>query len=351
MIRLSIVIPSNRDGLTACSRILQACSWAGPRVEVIVRDNSGSAAKARFLSGIERENCRLIVAAPCGAHENWREAFNEARGDFVYVLSDDDLCFDRALASLPGVIESIAADPAIIGVAASTLIETSQGSQGFAYPNIDADDPVVRLSGYLSSQGPNVLLFSPVRRATMKWAFEVVYGKPFAFSFDDQISSLLYLLSGKFARMKRLMYVYDFGNWEATSTAQRIDMNFYKSSALDPAINKLHWFLCGFEGATLIRNMALQPNYSPAQRQALADLWFSTMFNRFRQQPRDDFGSPLAGEAEKLCGRWREAAGRLSFGDMLADVCHFLALSSQENALKYFAFWSTILGLRQAPAA
>jgi len=97
--------------------------------------------------------------------------------------------------------------------------------------------------------------------------------------------------------------------------------------------------------------MAMQPNYSPAQRQALADLWFSTMFNRFRQQPRDDFGSPLAGEAEKLCGRWREAAGRLSFGDMLADVCHFLALSSQENALKYFAFWSTILGLRQAPAA
>ena len=39
------------------------------------------------------------------------------------------------------------------------------------------------------------------------------------------------------------------------------------------------------------------------------------------------------------------------FGDMLADICQFLALSSQENALKYFAFWSTILGLRQAPAA
>ena len=86
MIRLSIVIPSNRDGLTACSRILQACSWAGPRVEVIVRDNSGSAAKARFLSGIERENCRLSVAARFGAHENWREDLNEARGDFVLVL-------------------------------------------------------------------------------------------------------------------------------------------------------------------------------------------------------------------------------------------------------------------------
>ena len=351
MIRLSIVIPSNRDSLTAYSRILQAFSWAGPRVEVVVRDNSGSAAKAEFLGGIEHDNCRLIVAPPCTAHENRRAALNEARGDFVYLLADDDLCFDRALASLAGVVESVAADPAVIGVAAPTLIETAQGSQGVAYPNIDADDPLVRLSGYLSSQGPNVLLFSPVRRATMKWASEVIDGKPFAFPFDGEIASLLYLLSGKFARMKRLMYVYDSGYTEATGAALGIDLNVYKSSALDPAIDKLHWFLCGFEGATLIRNVAMQPNYSPAQRQALADLWFSTMFNRFRQQPREDFGSPLAGEAEKLCGRWREAAGRLSFGDMLADVCHFLALSSQENALKYFAFWSTTLGLRQAPAA
>jgi hypothetical protein len=97
--------------------------------------------------------------------------------------------------------------------------------------------------------------------------------------------------------------------------------------------------------------MALERNYAPAQRQALADLWFSTMFNRFKLQPRDAFGSPLASEAEKLCARWKEAAGRLSFADMLAEICQFLALSSQESALKYFAFWSTILGLRQAPAA
>jgi hypothetical protein len=57
-------------------------------------------------------------------------------------------------------------------------------------------------------------------------------------------------------------------------------------------------------------------------------------------------------EAGTMCARWKEAVGRLSFGEMLADVCQFLALSSQENALKYFAFWSTaVLGLRQAPAA
>ena len=52
-----------------------------------------------------------------------------------------------------------------------------------------------------------------------------------------------------------------------------------------------------------------------------------------------------------MCARWKDAAGRLSFADMLADICQFMALSSQESALKYFAFWSAMLGLRQAGAA
>jgi hypothetical protein len=348
MIRLSIVIPSNNHELTAYSRILQAFSWAGPRVEIVVRDTSGSAAKAAFLRGVVRENCRLIVAPPGEPHTNWSEALAAAQGDFVCFVSDDDICFDRAMAILPGVIESVATDSSVIGIAAPTLIETGQGAQAFAYPNIDASDPLVRLSGYLSFDGPNVLLLSPIRRATMAWAFETVRSKPFAFPFDDRISSLLYLMGGKFARMARLMSVYDATSADAAS---RADVALYERSHLDPATNKLHWFLCGFEGATLIRNAALPLTYSPQQRQAIADLWFSAMFDRFKAQPREAGGSPLAGEAETMCVRWKEAAGRLSFGDMLADICQFLALSSQENALKYFAFWSTVLGLRQAPAA
>jgi hypothetical protein len=83
----------------------------------------------------------------------------------------------------------------------------------------------------------------------------------------------------------------------------------------------------------------------------MADLWFSAMFARFKAQPREAHGSPLAGEAEKLCSRWKESAGRLSFADILADICQFLALSSQESALKYFAYWSAMLGLRQAGVA
>jgi len=346
MIRLSIVIPSSRAGLTACSRILQACSWAGPRVEIVVRDTSGDAAKGDFLRGVAHENCRLIVALP--GDGGLADALAAAQGDFVYLLADDGLCFDRALAMLPGVLESVAADASIVGVAAPVLLETADAAQAFAYPNIDAGDALVRLSGYLSAGGPDLLLFAPIRRAAMSWALDIVGRRPFAFPFDDRITSMLYLVSGKFARMTRLMSVHAADGAEAE---RRAGLAFYQQGHLDPATDKLHWFLCGFEGATLIRNLALQQSYSPQQRQALADLWFSAMFTRFRTDPRDAYGSPLAGEAEKLCARWKEAAGRLSFADMLADICQFLALTSQDNALKYFAFWSTILGLRQAPAA
>jgi hypothetical protein len=148
--------------------------------------------------------------------------------------------------------------------------------------------------------------------------------------------------------MTRLMYV-----CQATTddSARGGNAAFYQQARLDPAINRLHWFLCGFEGATLIRHAALPAGYSPQQRQAMADLWFSAMFERFRTRPREAYGSPLAGEAEKLCVRWKDAAGRLSFADMLADICQFMALSSQDGALKYFAYWSGMLGLRQAGAA
>jgi hypothetical protein len=289
-----------------------------------------------------------VVVPPAEAYGGWCDALAEARGDFVLLMGDDDICFDRAMTMLPGVIESVAADAAVAGIAAPTLIETAQGAEAFAYPNIDAGDPLVRLSGYLSAERPNVLLFSPVRRAAMTWALELLNERPLAFPFDDRISSLLYLLAGKFARMTRLMHVYDASRAEA---ARSDDAEFYRRARLDPALNRLHWFLCGFEGATLLRHAALPLAYPPQQRQAMADLWFSAMFERFKGERREAYGSPLAGEADKLCARWREAAGRLSFGDMLADICQFLALSSQESALKYYAYWSAMLGLRQAGAA
>jgi hypothetical protein len=63
---------------------------------------------------------------------------------------------------------------------------------------------------------------------------------------------MLYLMNGRFARLDRLLYAYDIGVWQTAETAQKKDLEFYKGAGLDPSVNKLHWFLCGFEGAALI---------------------------------------------------------------------------------------------------
>ena len=155
---------------------------------------------------------------------------------------------------------------------------------------------------------------------------------------------------GKFVRLQRLLYLYDVGLWEATETAQKRDVDFYAEAGLDPAINKLHWFLCGFEGAVLVRNADVFPDYPLAQRQVIADRWFATMFTRFKGHARLTFGSPLTGEAEKLCAKLLTSTGQLSFHGMLTEICGFLALSSKGQAQSYFEFWDAVINKRK-PAA
>lgn len=341
--QLSILIPTNRSDLLTCSRLAQACSWADPKVEVIIRDNSGSADKRELLMRFEREHCNLVFVEPCGPMENYAETLKLARGDFVFFVADDDLGFDRAIAALPEAIDAARGDASVAGITGAYAVESSQGSALVGYQEVDSDDVVARINAFLNFTGPNVLIYSPIRRALIARVFDFVNRMPFSLSFHDQLVCLLYLLNGKFVKLKRLLYLYDYGEWETAEKAQKRDHDFYKAANLDPAVNKLQWFLCGFEGAVLIRNSDLFPEHPPAQRQAMADRWFSVMFMRFMRGTRDGFGSPHAERAEALRAKWKVSAGQLSFQDMLTELCGFLALSSKDNARKYFDFWNPIL--------
>jgi hypothetical protein len=186
-----------------------------------------------------------------------------------------------------------------------------------------------------------------VRRELVQRAFAFLRTQPFLFSFHDQIICLLYLLNGKFVHLKRLLYLYEIGPWEKVESAQDRDVSFYNGVGLDLAVNKLHWFLCAFEGAVTIRNSHLFPDYPMTQRQPIADLWFSAMFHRFKSQERLTFGSSLTGEAEKLCDKLRKMSGRMSFNDMLADLAGFMALSSKDGAQRYFDTWNAVINRRK----
>lgn len=335
----------------ALSRITQACSWAAPSIEVIVRDNSGNLEKRKQMKRFERDNCTIVCVDPCQPLEQMSELLRLAKGDFIFCIADDDLCFDRTIAALPDVIDGTGKDANVVGMSGTYAIESSKGTALAAYNGIDSGDATVRVGGYLNYGGANVLMYSPLRRTMVENVFGFMYGMPFYLSYHDQIACLLYLLNGKFVKLPRLIYAYDVGPWEDPVSAQKRDVDFYRAAGLDAAINKLHWFLCGFEGAVLIRNSDLFPDYPLAQRQAMTDQWFSVMFQRFLHNPRFPFDSRFVKEAETLCARLRASQGRLSFQDMLGDICEFIALSSPDKAQAYLTFWAGQMRQRSPAAA
>ena len=348
--KLSILLPTHRSGLLTCSRIAQACSWAGPEIEVIVRDNSGDAGKRELLAKFARENCHIITVAPCEANENFSEALRQATGEFVFMMADDDASFDHAIGDMPGVIAQIGTDMSYVGITGTYAIEKSQGTLLAAYRDVDSGGAIARVAGYLNFPGPNVLFYSVLRRELVNRVFSFMNTMPFAFSFHDQILSVLYLASGKFFCVQRLIYLYDLGDWELRGSSQQRDLHFYKNAGLDPAINRLHWLLCGFEGASIIMHSDILGFLKPAQRQPIADLWFSTMFNRFNRDNRTAFDSPLTQEADRLCCKLRSPTGQLTFEYILAEIGAFIALSSKTAAQDYFDFWGAIISKSQPPA-
>lgn len=342
--QLTILLATNRSGLAASARVAQACSWASPSIEVIVRDNSGNAEKRELLSRMRGEHCNIILAEPCHGLVNLSEILRLAQGEFIFLIADDDLFFDRAMAALAPALAQIAGDPTIVGITGGYLVESEQfSSTVMNYQNAEAADVTARVAGYLANGGPNILHYAPVRREVVQGVFAFMNSLPFYFSFHDQVVSLIYLLKGKFARLNRLIYGYDLGVWQSPETAQKRDLDFYRDAGLDPAVNKLHWFLCGFEGAVLARNADLFPTHPLSQRQAVADRWFSAMFHRFRNQSRHAGDSVFAVAADRLCAKLQAPAAQLSFQAMLTDICGLFALFSPDKAQRYFAFWAAAI--------
>ena len=315
------------------------CSWAGPNVEIIVRDNSGDARKRDIISRFEGENCRIISVDPCEPLENFRALLHLAKGDFIFWPADDDFSFDRGIRGVSEIIEQSGKDPSVVGITGHYAIEGSSGSSIAAYRNVESTDPVERVTGYLSYGGPNALTYSVMRREIVERIFELLTSMPFYFSFHDQLQSLLFLLEGRFLRLERLLYCYDHGIWEANGTAQDKDIGFYKAAGLDPVINTIHFLLCAFEGAVLARNSNIFPNYPVAQRQAVADRWFSNKFDGFVRGTRSAHNSQYEGAAQRFRAKLLASTGQLSFESLLGEICNVFALFSHDAAQRYYAFW------------
>jgi hypothetical protein len=346
-LQLSILLPTNRYGPVTVSRIAQACSWASPRIQVVVRDNSGNAEKRALLKNFQYDHCQIISVDPCEPLENYSAILGLAKGDFIFCMSDDDQCIDRAILSLPDLIKRSIHDPAVVAMTGSYALEVPQGTSIVNYKDIDSDDPATRVIGYLSYPGPNMLFYSVLRRDLAERVLRFMKAMPVYLSFHDQILCLLYLLNGKYVPIQRLFYIYDIGVWGTADSSQKRDIDFYTAAGLDPAANKLQWLLCGFEGAALIMHSTDFPDYPLPQRQAIADRWFAVMFARFKRDSRMTYESPFTDEANKLCMKIVTSTGQLSFERILTDISGFFALFSKQRAQNYFEFWDAVLNRRK----
>jgi hypothetical protein len=340
-VQLSVLMPTRRTGLAAVSRIAQVCSWAGPDVEVIVRDNSGDAEKRALISRFQGENCRVVLGDPCEPLENMSEVLRLATGEFIFCPHDDDLCFDRAVAAVPSLIKEFSKDSSVSGIAGQVIIEAANNSSLARYAGLDSDDVVARVNGYVDFGGPNALLYSVIRREIYQRIMSFMNGMPVFLSFHDQIVSLLFVLCGKFIQLPRLLYAYDVGVWGTRDTAQQRDVDYYRAAGLDPVLNMLQWLLCAFEGAVLIRNSDLFPNYPMAQRQKMADRWFATKFSMFVGDKRSAFGSKYESGVQRILTALFASKGQLSFRGLLTEICNVIALFSNDKANLYSEFWKT----------
>jgi glycosyl transferase family 2 len=339
---LSIVMPSHGSDLHVYSRIAHACSFASDEVEVVVRDNSGVAAKRDYLKLLEGKNRKLISVPECGPFENFSKALDASTGKFLFIVSDDDFFFDRAIDTVVAAASAYEDDHTVAGFTGTYMLEMSSGSQYVNYRGLDSRDASERVSGYLDYQGPNLIGYAVVRREVALDAWRLAHAHPIEFSFHDQTIALLTLLAGRFIHINRLLFMYDNAHWEIPERCIEEDLKFYTRAGMDPAFGRLHWLVLAFEGARLISNSWFGSRLPLQERQRATARWFQTMFARFVIDNRSDYGSKLTPEADALIAKWRGRYPNFQLDELLNDICAFMARFAPDKAQRYRDFWVSL---------
>ncbi len=342
--RLSVVIPTHRDTLKARARLLWAASWATDEIEVVIRDNSGSAAKSVWLATLDQPTVRVTVVEPCSAHTNFSEAVKLARGDFVLFQGDDDAAFDRGIAAMADYAARLATDPSVAALTGAYALEEREVSRLVTYagrgtrPTLSSGWTVI--VGY---QGPNLVFYSAIRRQLAFDAFGFMARHPFQLPFHDNLFSLIYLLAGRLVGVGRFTVIYDNANWDAVNTAQENDLRYYRAAGMDPIIRQIHWLLCGFEGACIALRTPFGAACSSAQRQAAASKWFELMLRRFAGDRGQSFGSALVEPANAITERVWASLPSFALDRLLDEICALIAIFSEEKAALYRDFWGPMI--------
>jgi len=341
-VKISLILPTNRTSYSAVARALESASLDVDKFELIVRDNSENDRKRAFLNQIESPNMRLVTVANCGAYDNFVEALRLATGEFVYLLADDDWVSSRGLMQLHALAAESEGDPSVGCITGAYLLETSSATGFFQYSGLNSPEPLNRLTSYLDANTTNFLCYSAVRRSLATFSSAFVGSLPYKFSFHDQLISLLYLTLGRILQINRVVYFYDLGDWETPEGSLSKDRAFYSQAGLPLEYDRLHWLFCALEGAFLLKSqlVAEKARYNTAP---LADLWFQTMFNKFKCHNRESgYGQTTANFDTLQFRRNLLSQQDVDLNGLLLDLCDLLEIADSAGGERYFNFWSTL---------
>lgn len=338
--KLSIVVPSNRTTINAYSKLVNLLSFATDDIEVLIRDNSGNEDKRRFLSQFNGGTRKIVLADPCGAWENGIAITEMAVGDYIFNGCDDDYINPFAL---PDIIDTIAThgdDKSLIGVTGNYLVEYPTHSAMFSFPTPESDVAYTRVESILQGM-PSTIQFSAIRRDVYLRCLTTVKTMPLNFSFHDFLFNLMLLMSGRLAKINRMIYQYDMGNWIDPAIALREDAKYYAYSGVDPSGVRLHWLIGALEGAKLAAGKFTGADLPMDQRLAIAQRWFVQWFFWFQNMPpREAPGAKFDAQAQALADKWRVTPmDKIDFNELLTDLCGFFALTSPEAGQRYYDYW------------
>ena len=143
--------------------------------------------------------------------------------------------------------------------------------------------------------------------------------------------------------MPRVVYHYDLGEWETPEKALGKDRAIYVAAGLPLEFDRLHWLMCGLEGALLLSSNMLASR-GVAQRDEMAGMWIAPdIFGKFARHNREfGYGESATGAAALKLKEKLFSQGQIGLSELLMDVCDVIETADKAGAERYFAFWSTV---------
>jgi len=340
--KLSFLVPTFRTGMEALATIMHVCSLAGPNVEVIVRDNSGDPEKAAFLQKLQTEHCHIYLAPFCSLYVNLSEAAKLAKGEFVFNVADDDYVDPLVVDAILQKIVSISDDPTYVGIIGDFLLSGTKGTELLTPEPIDGADALTRYKQFVASS--RNLLWAVHRRKDYMRYIDFIRDLPGEFSFHDMHFNLLMLMTGRYAKVERVIYYKNI----IGSDDQTVDIHnktlFFTRKGIDAITQYTLMLLYIVEGCKVVIGSKLV-DVPMDQRTQIAGLWCSHWFIRHIEYCRDfpDVENPneVARETMRICRKWAFSK-KMVIDEVLADLVSLFALCNQEFAEQYSKFWAPL---------